>query len=98
MAFKEAYEMLRILESQFIGHLPDGFVRVEKPLLGRVDHLQLDILLGRFPGLLFHQIAEIIGRQAYFACKIAYRRQPFLRSGALGKVCLLYTSDAADEL
>ena len=78
--------MLRILESQFIGHLPDGFIRVEKPLLGRVDHLQLDILLGRFPGLLFHQIAEIIGRQAYFACKIAYRRQPFLRSGALGKV------------
>ena len=39
-----------------------------------------------FPVSFFHQIAEIIGRQAYFACKIAYRRQPFLRSGALGKV------------
>lgn len=97
MAFKEAYEMLRILESQFIGHLPDGFVRVEKPLLGRVDHLQLDILLGRFPGLLFHQIAEIIGRQAYFACKLR-EMMVTLRAGAIWCLWILSGKHAGGKV
>ena len=60
---EQAREVLRIAESQRIGHFADRAAGVENALLGDVDHLELDILLRRFSGLLFHQVAEIVGRQ-----------------------------------
>lgn len=59
---EEAYKMLRILESQGFGHLFDVLVRVHHLLLRSAEHLQVDVLLSRFAGLLFDQISEIVGR------------------------------------
>lgn len=64
LPFEEPDKMLRMLEPQRFGNLLDGSRRVEHPLLGYGNHLQLYILLRRLSRFLFHQIPEIIGRKA----------------------------------
>ena len=98
MPSEEADEMLRILESQFAGHLPDRLVRVEQALFRRVDHLQLDILLRRFSGLLFDQIAEIVGRKAYLVGEIAHRRQSLPRGDALREVIVQQSFETGQRI
>ena len=90
--------MLRVLESQFVGDLPDRLVRIVQSLLRRVDHLQLDILLRRLSRLLFQQIAEIVGRQADFVGEIAHRRQPLFRRGAGGEVIVQQLFEAGQHV
>ena len=59
---EQTREVLRVAESQRVGDFADRASGVEDAFLGDVDHLELDILLRRFPGLLLHQIAEIVSR------------------------------------
>ena len=74
--------MLGIAETEFVGDFADRLRRVEYPFLGDVDHLQLNVLLRRFAGLLLYQVAEIVGRQVQLFRAPAYRRHPV----ALGRV------------
>lgn len=60
---EQTREVLRVAESQRVGDFADRASGVEDAFLGDVDHLELDVLLGRFPGLLLHQVAEIVRRQ-----------------------------------
>ena len=44
--FKEAAEVLRILEAQLVGNLVDGFARIENSFFGYLNHLSVHVLLG----------------------------------------------------
>ncbi len=61
MLFKQPAEVLGVFETEFIGNFTYGFTGVEYFLLGYLDYLGLDMFMGTFSSLLFHQVPEIIG-------------------------------------
>lgn len=67
---------MRIPEPELVGDFADRLGRVEHAFLGDVDDFQLDVFLRRFPGLLFYQVAEIVGRKVQLLGAPAYRRHP----------------------
>ena len=71
--------MLRVLKAQRFSNLFDCTCRIEHPLFGYGNHLQLYVLLRRLARFMFHQIPEIIGRKTNLVCEILYSRDAFLR-------------------
>lgn len=62
-------EVLGILIAEGIGYLADGHVGKAEEVLGRIDHLVLDVLYGRLARLLLDEISEIVGREMELVCK-----------------------------
>lgn len=54
-------EMLRILETKFVGNLADGLPCVEYTLFCHIQGLLLDMLQGGFARLLLQQVTQIVG-------------------------------------
>ena len=71
-----AVEMLAALESQSVGHLGDGVVGRVQIFFGDVNNLVLDELHRCFAGLFFHEVSEVVGRQAALVGKNLDRWQP----------------------
>lgn len=59
---EHAAEVLRILESEAVGHLRDAFAGGES-VLGKLDHEPADVVAGRISGRLFDDVAEVVGRK-----------------------------------
>ena len=54
--------MLRVLKSEFIGYLAQGFGPVKYSLPRKSHNFQLDVFLCRFSCFFLYQISEIIWR------------------------------------
>ena len=54
--------MLGIFEAQFISDLTDRFFCVEGLLLGNFNDMVLNMVLGRFSGLVFDQVTKVVWR------------------------------------
>lgn len=65
---------VRFYDRQFVGDFADRPAAFGQQLFGAVDGGQLDVLLRRFSGLLFHQVAEIVGRQMQLLGAPTHRR------------------------
>ena len=76
--------MLRILETEVVGDLADGFRCAEEHFFGEVDDFVLDVLLGGFAGLFLDKVAEVVGREENLVGKVFDGRKPF----SLGLVVL----------
>ena len=55
-------EVLRIFESEAVGHLRDALSGGE-PVLGKLDHEPADVVAGRVAGRLPDDVAEVVGRE-----------------------------------
>ena len=68
-----------MLESQRFGNLFDCSRRVEHPLFGYGNHLQLDIFLRCLSGFRLYQIPEVVGRKANLVGELFHGRDSFPR-------------------
>ena len=90
--------MCRILESQAVGHVADRILPVEEQLLGRVDELQADVLLGRAARFAFDQITEVVGREAELPGAVAHRRQAERLRQVRSEVIVQDTLEAGEDV
>ena len=58
---EQSAQVVRILESHFVGDFADGLVGFQQAVFYSVDDGKVDVFYGGFASLFFHKVAEIVG-------------------------------------